>query len=55
MNTPAESTSVTDQLKAATALLKSVASNRALMADLSPDERRELISVAGEIYNPDMV
>lgn len=44
-----------DQLKAATALLKKVAGNRALMVDLSPEERRELITVAGEIYNPDMV
>lgn len=44
-----------EQLKAATALLKSVAGNRALMVGLSTDERRELISAAGEVYCPDIV
>jgi NAD(P)-dependent dehydrogenase (short-subunit alcohol dehydrogenase family) len=46
---------VASQLKAATELLKQVSGNRALMVSLSPEERRELIAVAGEIYNPDMV
>ena len=55
MHSPTEPASLASQLKAATALLKSVAGNRALMSDLSPEERRELISVAGEIYHPDMV
>lgn len=44
-----------EELKAATALLKQVASNRALMSGLTSEERRHLISAAGEVYCPDMV
>ncbi len=47
--------SLIDELKAATALLKTVAGNRALLAGLSAEERKDLISVAGEVYNPDMI
>lgn len=52
--TPA-SLPLVEQLKAATALLKEVAGNRALMAGLSSEERRDLISAAGNVYCPDMV
>ena len=47
--------SLIDQLKAATVLLKEVAGNRALLAELSQEERKELVSAAGEVYNPDMI
>jgi len=46
---------LTNQLKAATELLKTVAGNRALMAGLTPDERRQLMFAAGEVYNPDII
>lgn len=45
----------TAELKAATELLKRIAGNRAVMAGLTSDERKELIHAAGEVYNPDIV
>ena len=50
-----ESESLISQLKAATALLKAIAGNRALMAELSSEERQQLISAAGDVYCPDIV
>jgi NAD(P)-dependent dehydrogenase (short-subunit alcohol dehydrogenase family) len=44
-----------EELKAATALLKTVAGNRALLAGLTAEERKDLVSAAGEVYNPDMI
>ncbi len=44
-----------DELKAATELLKKVAGNRALLAGLTSEERKELVLAAGEVYNPDMI
>ena len=44
-----------DELKAATDLLKKVAGNRALLAGLTSEERKELVLAAGEVYNPDMI
>src|SRR5665213_83870 len=45
---------LTEQLRAAAALLETVAGNRALLAGLSDDERLRLIKSAGEIYCPDV-
>jgi NAD(P)-dependent dehydrogenase (short-subunit alcohol dehydrogenase family) len=44
-----------DQLKAATELLRKVAGNRALMAVLTSEERKDLVLAAGEVYNPDFI
>jgi len=43
-----------EELKAATALLKQVAGNRTLLAGLSCEDRKHLISAAGDVYCPDM-
>ncbi|MEI6789285.1 MAG: SDR family oxidoreductase [bacterium] len=51
----AHSADIPARLKAATELLKQVAGNRALLAELSLEERKELMSAAGEVYNPDMI
>ncbi|MSU63621.1 MAG: SDR family oxidoreductase [Pedosphaera sp.] len=45
---------VADQLNAATKLLEKVAGNRALLAQLSIDERTRLLTAAGAIYCPDV-
>ena len=42
------------QLKSATDLLQKVAGNRALLAQLSIEDRTRLLTVAGEIYCPDL-
>src|SRR5690349_14473688 len=43
-----------EQLKAAAAVLEAAASNRALLAALSVEERTRLLTAAGEIYCPDL-
>ena len=43
-----------EQLRAATALLEQVARNRALLAQLPVEERRRLLTAAGDIYCPDL-
>jgi NAD(P)-dependent dehydrogenase (short-subunit alcohol dehydrogenase family) len=43
-----------DQLRAATELLEKVAGDRALLAQLSVEERTRLLTAAGEIYCPDL-
>ena len=43
-----------DQLRAATELLEKVAGNRALLAQLSLEERTRLLTAVGEIYCPDL-
>ena len=45
---------MTTQLKAAIELLEKVAGNRALLAQLTTGERTRLLTVAGEIYCPDL-
>ena len=45
---------MTAQIKAATELLEKVAVNRALLAHLTTEERTRLLTVAGEIYCPDL-
>jgi NAD(P)-dependent dehydrogenase (short-subunit alcohol dehydrogenase family) len=47
-------TSVAEQLRAAAELLEKVAANRALLAELSIEERTRLLTAAGEIYCPDV-
>ena len=42
------------RLKAAAELLEQVASNRALLAGLSVEERTRLLKAAGDIYSPDV-
>jgi NAD(P)-dependent dehydrogenase (short-subunit alcohol dehydrogenase family) len=44
-----------DQLRAATRILRAAASNRALLAELSEEERTKLLQAAGEVYCPDVV
>ncbi len=51
---PDERTAVTTQIKAAMALLERVAQNRSWLAELSPEEHTRLVTVAGEIYCPDL-
>ena len=54
-STPApDSATVVAQLKAATELLETVAGNRALLAQLSIEERTRLLTAAGNIYCPDL-
>lgn len=43
-----------DQLKAAAAALEAAAANRALLAQLTVEERTRLLTAAGEIYCPDV-
>ena len=43
-----------DQLRAATELLEKVAGDRALLAQLSVEERTRLLTAAGEVYCPDL-
>ena len=45
---------MSDQLRAATELLEKVAGDRALLAQLSVEERTRLLTAAGEIYCPDL-
>ncbi len=53
-HSPDQSRGVATQLKAATELLEKVAGDRALLAQLTIEERTRLLSVAGEIYCPDL-
>ena len=43
-----------EQLKAATEMLEKAAANRALLAQLSVEERTRLLKAAGDIYCPDV-
>ena len=52
--TPALPANVCAQLRAATELLEKVAGDRALLAQLSIEERTRLLTAAGEIYCPDL-
>jgi len=45
---------VVERLRAVAELLEKVASNRALLAELSVEERTRLLTAAGEIYCPDV-
>ena len=45
---------LTERLKATTELLEQVAGNRALLAELSVEERMRWLKAAGEIYCPDV-
>ena len=49
-----DSTALLAQLKATAELLEKVAGNRALLAQLSVEERTRLLTAAGEIYCPDL-
>jgi NAD(P)-dependent dehydrogenase (short-subunit alcohol dehydrogenase family) len=53
-NSPDENNSVADRLKAATELLEEVAGDRALLAQLTLEERTRLLTAAGNIYCPDL-
>ena len=53
-NIAAASEKLSDQLRAATELLEKVAGDRALLAQLSVEERTRLLTAAGEIYCPDL-
>ena len=52
MNTNGHSTP--ERLRAAVELLEKVAGNRALLAELSVEERTRLLKAAGDIYSPDV-
>jgi hypothetical protein len=45
---------MTERLRAAAEILEQAAGNRALLAGLSVEERRRLLTAAGEIYAPDV-
>ena len=51
---PEPTKSIAEQLKAAAALLEKAAANRALLAELSEEERTRLLTAAGNIYCPDL-
>jgi NAD(P)-dependent dehydrogenase (short-subunit alcohol dehydrogenase family) len=51
---PGSAGKVAEQLKAATELLEKVAGDRALLAQLSVEERTRLLTAAGAIYCPDL-
>jgi NAD(P)-dependent dehydrogenase (short-subunit alcohol dehydrogenase family) len=51
--TPMTADNIPEQLRAATHVLEKVASNRALMTCLSPEEYARLIRAAGEVFQPD--
>jgi NAD(P)-dependent dehydrogenase (short-subunit alcohol dehydrogenase family) len=42
-----------DRLRAATALLETIISNRGLLIQVPPDDRRRLLQAAGHVYAPD--
>jgi len=52
---PANETGLAEQLRAAAALLESVADNRALLSGLSEAERTRLLKAAGQVSRPDAV
>jgi len=45
---------LTEQLRAATALLEAIARNRDLLRDLTPEERARLTNAAGDVFCPDL-
>lgn len=47
--------SLTERVKAATELLDSIAKNRALLADVSQEERNKLLQLAGQVARPDTI
>ena len=49
---PVPATDLAEPLKAATALLESVAADRTLLAGLSDDERNRLVRAAGDVFCP---
>jgi len=53
-HSPDEHSGLAARLKAATELLEKVAGDRALLAQLSIEERTRLLTAAGEIYCPDL-
>ena len=50
----AEKNKLSEQLKAATEMLEKAAANRALLAELSEEQRTRLLPAAGKIYSPDV-
>src|SRR5438876_114580 len=53
-NGHAKSDTLAGQLKAAADILEAAVANRALLAELSEEERTRLLKAAGEIYCPDV-
>ena len=51
---PAHDESLAARLKAATELLEQAAANRALLAELSDEERTRLLTAAGNVFCPDL-
>src|ERR1039457_6806112 len=51
----ADPNTLSAQLKAAAEILEKAASNRALLAELSVEDRTRLLKAAGDIYCPDVV
>ena len=54
MGDSSEKTDLVEQLKAATELLESVSKDRGLLHQLSVEDRTRLLTVAGEVYCPDV-
>src|SRR6476620_11040393 len=58
MQDPSEisvSGSLADRVREAAELLESIADNRAMLAELSEDERNRLLQAAGQVSRPDAV
>jgi NAD(P)-dependent dehydrogenase (short-subunit alcohol dehydrogenase family) len=55
LKSPASETGeVREQLRALTETLEEIATNRGLLAELTPAERTRLIQAAGDVFNPDV-
>ncbi len=54
MSAPSSPIPSSEQLKAAAAILEQAAANRALLAQLSVEDRTRLLKAAGDIYCPDV-
>ena len=51
----ADQLSLSDRVRAAAELLESIAEDRALLADVSEDDRNRLLRVAGQVSRPDAI
>src|SRR6476469_4751394 len=47
--------SLAERVREAAELLESIADNRAMLAELSEDERRRLLQAAGQVSRPDAI
>ena len=57
MESPENSTDIplANRVRAAAALLESIAGNRAILADLTEEDRTRLLQAAGQVSRPDAI